>query len=158
MASWHIILRNRVQSKRKKKWWAIGGFPELIGEMCIGLQRSVYNVKSLTNAGVRIQCDQSYFKFCRFWGKEWLLYIFSVQSVQLLSCVRLFVTPWTTAHQASLSITNSWSLCPSSRWYHPTISSSVIPFYSCSQSVPASGSFQMSQLFALGDQVLEFQL
>ena len=34
----------------------------------------------------------------------------SVQSVQLLSCVWLFATPWTTAHQASLSITNSWSL------------------------------------------------
>ena len=31
-------------------------------------------------------------------------------SVQLLSCVRLFATPWTAAHQASLSITNSWSL------------------------------------------------
>ena len=34
----------------------------------------------------------------------------SVSSVQLLSCVRLFVTPWTAAHQVSLSITNSWSL------------------------------------------------
>ena len=34
----------------------------------------------------------------------------SVSSVQSLSCVRLFVTPWTAAHQASLSITNSWSL------------------------------------------------
>ena len=33
-----------------------------------------------------------------------------VQSVQSLSCVRLFVTPWTTARQASMSITNSWSL------------------------------------------------
>ena len=32
------------------------------------------------------------------------------QSVQSLSCVRLFATPWTTAHQASLSITNTWSL------------------------------------------------
>ena len=31
-------------------------------------------------------------------------------SVQLLSCVQLFLTPWTTAHQASMSITNSWSL------------------------------------------------
>ena len=38
--------------------------------------------------------------------------------------------------------------CPSSRWCHPTISSSVIPFSSCPQSFPASGSFQMSQLFA----------
>ena len=35
--------------------------------------------------------------------------------------------------------------CPSSRWCHPTISSSVIPFSSCPQSAPASGSFQMSQ-------------
>ena len=38
--------------------------------------------------------------------------------------------------------------CPLSRWCHPTISSSVVPFSSCSQSLPASGSFQMSQLFA----------
>ena len=37
--------------------------------------------------------------------------------------------------------------CPSSQWYHPTISSSVIPFSSCPQSLPASGSFPMSQLF-----------
>ena len=38
--------------------------------------------------------------------------------------------------------------CPLSQWCHPTISSSVIPFSSCPQSFPASGSFQMSQLFA----------
>ena len=42
--------------------------------------------------------------------------------------------------------------CPSSWWCHPTISSSVIPFSSCPQSFPASGSFQMSQLFASGGQ------
>ena len=40
--------------------------------------------------------------------------------------------------------------CPSSQWWHPTISSSVIPFSSCLQSFPASGSFQMSQFFASG--------
>ena len=40
--------------------------------------------------------------------------------------------------------------CPSSRWCHPTVSSSVVPFSSCPQSFPASGSFQMSQLFASG--------
>ena len=40
----------------------------------------------------------------------------------------------------------------SSWWCHPTISSSVIPFSSCPQSFPASGSFQMSQLFASGGQ------
>ena len=41
---------------------------------------------------------------------------------------------------------------PSSRWCHPAISSSVVPFSSCPQSVPASESFPMSQLFAWGGQ------
>ena len=41
---------------------------------------------------------------------------------------------------------------PSSRWFHPAISCSVIPFSSCSQSLPASGSFPMSQLFAWAGQ------
>ena len=41
---------------------------------------------------------------------------------------------------------------PSSQWYHPAISSSVVPFSSCSQSLPASESFPMSQLFAWGGQ------
>ena len=74
-------------------------------------------------------------------------------SVQSLSCVRLFATPWTKAHQASLSVTESQSYpnsYPLSRWCHPTISSSVIPSSSCLQS--ASGSFPMCQLFALGGQ------
>ena len=44
---------------------------------------------------------------------------------------------------------NSW---PLSQWCHPTISSSVIPFSSCLQSFPASGSFQMSQFFPSGGQ------
>ena len=55
-------------------------------------------------------------------------------SVQLLSRVQLFVTPWTAAGQTSLSITNSRAYsnsCPSSRWCQPTISTSVIPFSSC---------------------------
>ena len=42
--------------------------------------------------------------------------------------------------------------CPLSWWCHPAISSSVIPFSSCPQSLPASGSFPMSQLFASGGQ------
>ena len=42
--------------------------------------------------------------------------------------------------------------CPLSQWSHPTISSSVIPFSSCLQSFPASGSFLMSRLFASGGQ------
>ena len=42
--------------------------------------------------------------------------------------------------------------CPSSQWCHPAISSSVIPFSSCPQSLPVSGSFPVSQLFARGGQ------
>ena len=42
--------------------------------------------------------------------------------------------------------------CPLSQWYHPSISSSVVPFSSCPQSFPASGSFPMSQFFTSGGQ------
>ena len=76
-------------------------------------------------------------------------------SVQSLSRVQLFGTPWTTVRQAFLSITNSRSLpkLMSIELVMPsTISSSVIPFSSCPQSLPASESFQMSQLFASGGQ------
>ena len=47
------------------------------------------------------------------------------------------------------------SPCPLSLWCHPTISSSIVPFSSCPQSFPASGSFQMSQLFASGGQNID---
>ena len=61
-----------------------------------------------------------------------------------LTHVRFFVTPWTAASQASLSITTSWSLLKHmciELVMHTTISSSVIPFFSCSQSLPLSESF-----------------
>ena len=70
--------------------------------------------------------------------------------VQSLSPIWLFSTPWTAACQASLSFTISPSLsnsCLLSWWSHPTISSSVVPFSSCLQFFPASGSFPMSQQF-----------
>ena len=89
--------------------------------------------------------------------KSCLCYQFfnSFSSVQLLSHVWLFATPWTAAHQPSLSITNSRAYlnsCPLSRWCYPTISSSVVLFSSCPQLFPASGSFPMSQLFTSGGQ------
>ena len=76
-------------------------------------------------------------------------------SVQLLSHVWLFLThvprharppcpsPTPRVHP---------NTCPSSWWCHPAISSSVVPFSSCLQSFPASGSFPMSQLFSSGGQ------
>ena len=81
--------------------------------------------------------------------------IASVQSVQSLSRVRLLATPWITARQAFLSITNSRSwlkFMPIKSVMRSAISSSVVPFSSCPQSLPASGSFPMSQLFAWGGQ------
>ena len=76
-------------------------------------------------------------------------------SVQFSRSVWRFATPWTTARQASLSSTNSGvhsDSCPSSWWCHPAISSSVVPFSPCPQSLPASESFPVSQLFAWGGQ------
>ena len=78
-----------------------------------------------------------------------------VSSVQSLSRVQLFATPWTAACQASLSITNSRSLLKLisiESVIHPTISSSVVPFSSRLQSFPASGSFPVSQFFTSGGQ------
>ena len=107
---------------------------------------------------IRVFSNES--TLCIRWPEYWSLsfsvytirYFFS--SVQLLSHVQLFVTPWTAAHPPCPSPTprvypNS---CPLIQWCHPTISSSVIPFSSCPQSFPAWGSFQMSQLFASGGQ------
>ena len=88
------------------------------------------------------------------WVAIFLLQYMKVK-VKSLSHVRLLATPWTAARRASLSITTPGACsnsCPSSRWCHPTISSSVIPFSSHPQSFPASGSYQMSQLFASGGQ------
>ena len=79
----------------------------------------------------------------------------SFSSVQSLSRVRLFATPWIAARQASLSITNSRSslkVTSIESGCQPAISFSVIPFSSCPQSLPASESFPMSQLFAWGGQ------
>ena len=70
------------------------------------------------------------------------------------SIVSDFVTPWTT-FQSSLSITNSRSLpklMPIKSVMPSATSSSVVPFSFCPQSLPASGSFPMSQLFTWGGQ------
>ena len=82
--------------------------------------------------------------------------------VQLLSCVQLFETPWTATCQATCPSPSPGvcsDSCPLIRWCRSTISSSLIPFSSCLQSFPASGSFPMSWLFTSGAQsITEFQL
>ena len=76
-------------------------------------------------------------------------------SVQSLSRVQLFATPWIAARQASLSITNSRSSLRLTSIKSVIPSSHLIlfvPFSSCSQSLPASESFPLSQLFTWGGQ------
>ena len=78
-----------------------------------------------------------------------------LSSVQLLSRVRLFATPWISAHQASLSITNSQSLLKFMPIKLVMPSSHLIlcrPLLLLPQSLPASGSFPMSQPFSWGGQ------
>ena len=118
---------------------------------------------------------------CRYW----MLYNFTIyvvcvsmlrvnsyiivqfSQVQSLSHVWLFATPWTAAHQASLSITNSWSLLklmsielvmPSNHLIlcRPLLLlPSIFPFFFFFQSFLVSGSFQMSWFFTLGGQSIE---
>ena len=76
-------------------------------------------------------------------------------SGQSLSRVRFFATPWTAACQPPCPSPTPrvyLNSCPLSRWCHPAISSSVVPFSTCLQSFPASGSFPMSQFFTSGGQ------
>ena len=78
-------------------------------------------------------------------------------SVQSLNCVWLFETPWTAACQSPNPSPNPRvhpNSCPLSRWCHPTISSSVVPFSFHLQSFPASGSFPMSHFFISGGQII----
>ena len=56
----------------------------------------------------------------------------------------------TRLHCPSLSPRVCSNSCPSSQWCHPTVSSSITPFFSCRQFFPASGSYPMSWLFASG--------
>ena len=74
-------------------------------------------------------------------------HINSFSSIQLLSQSVSLRPPWTAARQASLSITNSQCLLKLM-----SISSSVLPFSSCLQSFPASGSFPVSPFFTSGSQ------
>ena len=76
-------------------------------------------------------------------------------SVQSLSDVRLFATPWITHARPPCSSPTPGvhpDSRPLSQWCHPAMSSSVVPFSSCPQALPASESFPMSQLFAWGGQ------
>ena len=81
-----------------------------------------------------------------------------VAVVQLLSCIQLFVTPWTAACQTSLSFTISWSLLKLMSIESVMLSNHLILFalfFSCLQSLPASGSSPMNWLIESGGQSIK---
>ena len=90
------------------------------------------------------------------WERRYLQMIYLISgSVQSLSCVKLFATPWTVAHQTSQSITSSKSLLKFMSIESVKPSNHLIlchPFSFCLQFFSASGSFQTSQFFASGSQ------
>ena len=136
------LLRKRSHGKQKHKGKPLGGKADSITENQ-EQSRVVIFLSALR---------RRYSAFIKYLS-EWIMNKY--KGLLLFSHVRLFATPWTAAYQAPLSSTISWSslrFMSSSRWCQPTISSSVVPFSSRLQSFPASGSFQMSQLFASGGQ------
>ena len=97
-----------------------------------------------------------FFNSIAFWCCYWVdSSVYKFSSVAQ-SCLTLY-DPWTTARRPPCPSPTPGihsNLCPLCRWCHPTISSSVVPFSSCPQSFPASGSFPMSQLFTSGGQII----
>ena len=107
-------------------------------------------MKEVTTYGLSTWIHSSTQVLCNEWCSRLVVVV-----VRSLSQVWHFVTPWTTACQALLTFTVTWSLLKfmSIESVMPSnLSSSVAPFSSCSQSFPASGSFLMSQLFTSGGQ------
>ena len=106
---------------------------------------------------LNLVCPSGCSRFMYCWSLAWRILSITFSSVQF-SCSVMSDCLWPQEPQHARPPCPSPTtgvhpnLCPFSRWCHPTISSSVIPFSSCPQSFPASGSFPTSQLFASGGQ------
>ena len=103
--------------------------------------------------------------FCLTWSHDYILYFFFLLSPPIyliisvqFSCLAMSNSLRPFGRQRSRLSCPSPTLgacpnsCPSSKWCHPTVSFSVVPSSSCLQSLPASGSFLMSQFFTSGGQ------
>ena len=141
--------RMRIRKAHHWRWWHVS-FSDLGRDICAGRMCSC-NSASSTDTPVFSPTHMQVIGQVRY---SCPLH-FAVVVFQSLSHVWLFETPWTAAWTASPSFTISWSLLklmciesvmPSNH------SSSVVPFSSCPQSLPASGSLPMSWLFPLGGQ------
>ena len=109
-------------------------------------------VHGVTKSWTRL--SNFHFHFQKMKGETHTLLRKRISSVQLLS--RVSLQPHELQHSRppcpSPTPGVNTNSCPSSRWCHPDVSSSVVPFSSCRQSLPASGPFPMSQLFTWGGQ------
>ena len=136
-ATWHCLSRNQDLRRPRQRALALGpGLPHSSSPLSTSTRPTRRHVTQTLHPSIN----------AAFWV---------LSSVQSLSRVQLFATPWTAACQASLSITSSQSLLklmstesvmPSN---HLILSRSLLL---CSQSFPATGSFPVSQLFASGGQ------
>ena len=103
-----------------------------------------------------MQLKLSWYPFKLNFYNFWMVYVILMLLLFSCSVLSSSLQPHGLQHPSlpclSLFPGASSNSFPLSRWCHPTISSSVVPFSSCPQSFPTSGSFQMSQLFASGGQ------
>ena len=119
-------------------------------------QKQIVRYKKKNSENMSVKWNQPlkmHYIFCKAIGGIYTSVQFSPD--QLLSRVRL-LRPHESQHAASPCHSTTpgvhWDSRPSSQWCHPAISSYVIPFSSCPQSLPASESFPVSQLFPWGGQ------
>ena len=96
-----------------------------------------FYLQMITCNSLILKSSFTLFEMCHGWYKE------TGELIMSTSCPAINISVQSGVHSDS---------CPSSQWCHPAISSSVVPFSSCPQSLPASESFPMSQLFTWGSQ------
>ena len=139
-----VIISQNIQVWNHCRYWGwVGSRPPQLGNIIIKWFIQVFVYKSYLYIIVHCVCNSITSKKCIS-----VQFSHSVMSDSLrphgLQHARL-CCPLSTSGACS-------NLCPSSWWCHLTISSSVVPFFSCLQSFPAAGSFPMSQFFASGGQ------
>ena len=121
----------------------------------IGKNSSIGKISKLTIEFEK-HCFRVYKKECNCWEHALVQKLYSVQFSH--SVVSNYLQPHGLQHARPPCPSPTPEVysnsCPLSRWRHPTISSSVIPFSSCLQYFAAWGSFQMSHIFTSGDQII----
>ena len=163
-----VVLRGNRLIMESIKWWVSGNCRGLEWGIPVTCCGNHYNFSDINeepsyhvSVGQDFRAEQGYLSHLAYWcldpHLERLERLFSsvAQSCPTLCNTMNRSTPGLPVH---CHLPEFCQTRPSSRWCHPAISSSVVPFSSCPQSLPASKSFPMSQLFTSGGWSMEFQL